>query len=262
MTANLRVLTIGGYLAYRALFGWLNPFAYTITTLIPSITTLAFFVYLGRAAHVASDTYYVTGNALIVVASPSLFGMSQAIAGERYTQTLSLLVASPANRVAVFFGRALPATANGIVVSVWTFAVATTLFGVTIPGAAIGPIALTIAVTAFSCVGIGLLNAALALRWRNTGVVGNLFLYVLLIFAGVNVPLDRLPSWASTMAQGLPVTHGAKAAREAVAGGSFAHVVPLIGAEALVGCVYAVIGLSTIRLLELAARRGATLEVA
>ena len=259
---NLRVLTIGGYLSYRALFNWVNPYFFLIATLIPAVTKLFFFVYLGRAAGVADDTYYVVGNALVAAASPGLFGMSQAIAGERYTQTLSLLVASPASRAAVFLGRALPATATGIVVSIWTFVIASLIFGITVPSSALAPLVLTIAVTALACVGLGLFNAALGLRWRETGVLGNVFLFVLLLFAGVNVPLDRLPGWMSTLAQGLPVTHGANAARQVVAGASFTHVVPLIAAEALVGAVYIVIGLSAIRLFEVQARRGAALDVA
>jgi ABC-2 type transport system permease protein len=259
---NLRLLTIGGLISYRALFGWLNPFSYVITILIPSLTQLAFFVYLGRTAHVADDAYYVAGNALVAAAAPSLFGMAQTVAGERYTHTLSLLVVSPASRIAVFFGRSLPATMNGIVVSIWTLGIAALLFGVHVPAHALAPLALTIVVTAFACVGIGLFNASLGLRWRETGVIGNLILYVLLIFAGVNVPLSRLPGWMSTLAQGLPVTHGANAARQLIGGAPLGHVLPLIAAEALVGAVYVVIGLSTISLFELEARRGATLEVA
>ena len=86
-------------------------------------------------------------------------------------------------------------------------------------------------------------------------------LYVLLLFAGVNVPLDRLPDWLSTLAQGLPITHGAEAARDIVGGASFTHVAPLIGAEAVVGLTYTVVGLATLRLFEHEARRGATLEL-
>jgi ABC-2 type transport system permease protein len=232
------------------------------TTLIPSVTKLCFFVFLGRAAHTGDDAYYVAGNALVVAASPSIFGMAQTIAGERYTQTLSLLVVSPANRVAVFLGRALPATLNGFVVSVWAFTVGALLFGVSVPGHALAPLALTIALAAASCVGIGLLNAALGLRWRETGVLGNIVLYVLLLFAGVNIPLDRLPGWLSTIAEGLPVTHAARAARELVGGASLAHVLPLLAAEALVGLAYVAVGLAAIGLFEHEARRGASLEVA
>ncbi|HUZ81197.1 MAG TPA: ABC transporter permease [Gaiellaceae bacterium] len=259
---NLRLLTVGGVISYRALFGWLNPVSYVVTMLIPSITKLAFFVFLGRAAHVEDDSYYVVGNALVAAASPSLFGMAQTIAGERYTSTLALLVISPANRVALFLGRSLPATANGIVISVWTFVLASLIFGISVPGSAVAPLALTILVSSFSCVGLGLFNGSLGLRWRETGVLGNVLLYILLLFAGINIPLDRLPGWMGTLAQGLPLTHGARAARELVGGASFTHVLPLIAAEALVGVVYTVIGLSTIRYFEIEARRGATLEVA
>lgn len=259
---TVRLLTVGGYLSYRALFGWLNPYMYVLTILLPSLTQLAFFVYLGRAAHVASDSYYVAGNALLAAAAPSLFGMAQAVAGERYSNTLALLVASPASRTAVFLGRALPATLNGVVVSIWTLAIASVLFGVSVPARALAPLALAIGATSFSCVGIGLLNAALGLRWRETGVLGNLLLYILLMFAGVNVPLDRLPHGLETLAQGLPITHGAKAARALIGGAPFTHTATMIAAEALVGTCYIVIGLTAIRVFEIEARRGATLELA
>jgi ABC-2 type transport system permease protein len=259
---SLRILTIGGLISYRALFNWLRPSAYVFTVLVPSITTLAFFVFLGRGSHNASDSWYVAGNALVAAAGPSIFGMAQAVSGERYTHTLALLVVSPANRVAVFLGRALPATVNGILISAWAFTVGSLLFGVSVPAGAVAPLALTIVLTASSCVGLGLFTAALGLRWRETGVFGNVLLYVLLLFAGVNIPLDRLPGWLSTLAQGLPVTHGARAARELVDGASLGHVLPLLGAEALVGAAYIIVGLTAIRLFEREARRGASLEMA
>ena len=135
---SLRVLTIGGFISYRALFNWLRPSTYVFTTLLPSITKLAFFVFLGRAAHIADDSWYVAGNALVPAAAPRIFRMAQTIAGEPDTQTLGLLVVSPANRVAVFLGRALPATQTGIVVSAWAFVVGSLLFGVSVPGGAVG----------------------------------------------------------------------------------------------------------------------------
>ena len=259
---NLRVLTIGGYISYRALFGWLNPTMYVLTLLIPSLTQLFFFVYLGRAAHVESDAFFVAGNALVAAAGPSLFGMSSAIAGERYTQTLSLLIVSPANRVALFLGRSLPAIVDGIVISVWTLSISAVVFSIHIPASALAPLAFTIAVSAFSCVGLGLFNASLGLRWREAAVISGVFLYLLLLFTGINIPLDRLPGWLSTLAQGLPLTHGAHAARELIAGASLGHVRGLLAAEALVGLSYSAVGLAALRFFEVEARRGAALEVA
>ena len=121
---NLRLLTIGGADQLPGALRLAQPVQLRDHDPHPSLTQLAFFVYLGRTAHVADDAYYVAGNALVAAAAPSLFGMAQTVAGERYTHTLYLLVVSPASRIAVFFGRSLPATVNGIVVSIWTLAIA------------------------------------------------------------------------------------------------------------------------------------------
>jgi ABC-2 type transport system permease protein len=259
---SLRVFLIGGWLSYRALFRWLQPSLYVMVLLIPSVTQMIFFVYLGRAASVENDAFYVVGNALVACAVPCLFAMSQTIAEERFTLTLPALVVSPANRVALFLGRAFPSVANGAVVATFALVVGATIFGITIPLAAVPGVVLAILVVAFSCTGIGLVNASLGLRWRETGVLSNLILYFLLLFAGVNVPLDLLPGWAQTMAQGLPITHGAEAARDVVAGSSISDVAGLLGAELLVGVVYAVAGLFMLRRFEVVARRNASLEVA
>ena len=97
----LRVFAIGGWLSYRALFSWLQPSLFVMVLLIPSVTQMIFFVFLGRAADVENDTFFIVGNALVAAAVPCLFAMSQTIAEERFTLTLPALVVSPANRVAV-----------------------------------------------------------------------------------------------------------------------------------------------------------------
>ena len=256
------MFAVGGFLSYRALFGWLNPYLFVIILLVPSVTQILFFAYLGRAADVEDDTFYVVGNAMVAAAVPGLFGMADTITDERYTHTLSLLVVSPASRLALFLGRAAPVAVNGAVVAAFAFLVGTLILDVSVPASALGPLVVTVLVTAFACTGLGIVNAAMGLRWRESALLSNLLLYFLLLAAGVNVPLDLLPGWLSTIAQGIPVTHGVEAARGLVAGDSLLDVAPLLGAELLVGLVYATVGLFFVRLFELEARRGASLELA
>jgi ABC-2 type transport system permease protein len=260
--SRLRVFAIGGWLSYRALFGWLNPYLFVIILLVPSITQILFFAYLGRAAGVEDDSFYLVGNAVVAAAVPCLFGMADTITDERYTHTLSLLVVSPASRLALFLGRAAPVAVNGAVVAAFAFAVGALILDVSVPLSSLGALAVTILVTAFACTGLGLVNASLGLRWRESALLSNMLLYFLLLAAGVNVPLDLLPGWLSTISQGLPVTHGVEAARELVAGASLADVAPLLGAELLVGAIYATIGLFLVRVFEYEGRRGASLELA
>lgn len=262
MTYRLRVFAIGGFLSYRALFGWLNPYLFVIILLVPSVTQILFFAYLGRAAGVEDDTFYVVGNAVVAAAVPCLFGMADTITDERYTHTLSLLVVSPASRLALFLGRAAPVAVNGAVVAAFAFVVGSLVLGVSVPLAALPALGVTILVTGFACTGLGIVNASLGLRWRESALLSNLILYFLLLAAGVNVPLNLLPGWLSTVAQGLPVTHGVEAARELVAGSTLADVLPLLAAELGVGLAYAAAGLFLVRLFEVEARRGASLELA
>jgi ABC-2 type transport system permease protein len=258
----VRIFFVGGYLSYRALFGWLSPWILVPSLLIAPLFQILLFVYIGRAASLESDEFYVIGNALQYSAIPCLFAMGNTIAGERWQRTLPMVLATPAPRVALFVGRSLPVIVNGFFVALFALVVGGVIVGIDVPPSAFGPILVATAVTAYSCTGLGLVNAALGLRVRETAVLGNIIFGLLLIFCGVNIPLDDLPGWMSTIAQGLPLTHSIEAARQLANGASLGDVAGLLATEALVGTVWAAIGYALLRVFEHEARRRATLESA
>jgi ABC-2 type transport system permease protein len=184
-----------------------------------------------------------------------------AIGGERWTQTLSPLLATPANRMALFLGRSVPLIANGVLVSAFSFAVGSLLLDVSFPVSGIPALAVVVVVSAASCTALGLLVGAIGLRARDVFFFANLVVYLLLLFCGTNVPLDALPSWMQTVSQGLPLTHGIEAAREVAAGASLSDVATLVWAEAAIGIAYAILAYLLFRFLEAEARRHATLEM-
>ena len=70
---------------------------------------ILFFTYLGRFALAGeSDAFFIVGNAVQVCAMAAVYGMTMAVANERQFGTLGPLLASPANRPAVFLGRGVP----------------------------------------------------------------------------------------------------------------------------------------------------------
>jgi len=256
----VRIFFIGGLTSYRALFNWLTPWILVPTFLIAPVFQILLFVYIGRTTGVQSDEFYVIGNAIQYAAIPCVFAMSSTIEGERDEMTLSSILATPAGRLPLFLGRSLPVIANGFLVSVFALAVGGAIVGIHLPASAVAPIALVIAVCAFSCTGIGLLCASVGLRVRETATLNNIVFGLLLVFCGVNVALDELPSWMSTIAQGLPLTHGIEAARRLADGESFGGVQRLVGAEALVGVLWGICGYTLLRLMEWESRRSAALE--
>ena len=104
--SSLRVFFVGGTIAYRGLFNWIRPAMYIPTMLGSPLFQLIFFTKLGQFARAQDTAFYVVGNGVQVCAMSSIYGMTMAIANERNFRTLAPLLASPANRAAVFLGAA------------------------------------------------------------------------------------------------------------------------------------------------------------
>jgi ABC-2 type transport system permease protein len=255
-----RIFIVGGVTSFRALWYWLTPWIYVPTMLIAPIFQILLFAYIGRSAHLRSDEFYLIGNALQYASIPCLFAMAQMVGGERYQNTLSAILVSPAPRIPLFFGRSLPVVLNGAFVAAFSLCVGALILGVHLPASSFAPLAVVVLVASLSCTGLGLVNAAASLRIRENAVLSNVIFGFLLIFTGANVPLDALPGWMSTAAQGMPFTHAIKAARQVAAGAGLGDVGGLLGAELLVGALYGLAGYALLRWFEDQSRRHATLE--
>ena len=256
-----RVLVLGGITSYRALFNWITPWILIPTFLIGPITQILLFAYLGRASGVGSDEFFVIGNALQYAAIPCLFAMGNTIGNERQTKTLGIILSTPAARIPLFVGRALPVILNGWVVAVFALVAGGAIFSIDVPTSAYVPIVLVSLLASFSCTGLGLVGAALALRVRETAVLSNVIFGVLLVFCGVNVPIDRLPDWMAAVSPWLPLTHAIDAARQLADGAALGEVGGLLLREISVGAGYVVIGMAMLSYFEWESRRRATLEV-
>jgi ABC-2 type transport system permease protein len=184
-----------------------------------------------------------------------------AIANERWFGTLHALLATPASRWAIFGGRFIPFIANGLLVSVYGFAISWLFLGVDLQPDTLGVVALGLLATVFSCSAIGAVQGGLSMRLRDGLFGANLLVFLFLLFCGVNIPLAELPAWMQIVGQLLPFTHGLQAVREAADGAGLQQVSGLIGIEFLIGCAYALLAFGLFSLLERSARQNATLDV-
>lgn len=123
---SLRVFVLGGQFSFRALFNWLSPSVYIPTMLGKTLFQMVFFTYLGRFSAVETDLFFILGNGIQISTITCVFGTVMLLANERGFGTL---LASPANRFALFVGRTLPLVAHGLFVSAFGFAAACVLFG-------------------------------------------------------------------------------------------------------------------------------------
>lgn len=261
LRANLRLFWYGGRISYAALFNWARPSIY-IPTLIGAPTfQILFFAALGSYATGLDPAFFAIGNAVQVSAMSGIYGMTMAISNERWFGTLHAILATPANRAALFGGRFIPFIFNGLLVSVYGFAISWLLLGVEIPPASLGVIALSLLVTVFSCSAIGALQGSLSLRLRDGLFGANLLVFAFLLFCGVNIPIETLPGWMQAVSAALPFTHGLQAVRAAAAGAGLDQVGGLIAIEFGIGSAYALAAFFLFRRLETSSRRNATLDV-
>ncbi len=256
-----RVFWYGGRMSYGMLFNWARPSIY-IPTLIGGPTfQLFFFASLGSYASGRSPAYFAIGNAVQVSALAGVFGMTMAIANERWFGTLPALLATPANRSALFAGRFLPFIANGLFVSLYAMSIGVIFLGVRLNPGTIAVVGLALLTTVFSCTAIGSLQGAISLRLRDGLFGANLIMMSILLFCGVNVPVADLPGWLQVISNLLPFTHGLEAVRQAADGAGLGQVGGLIGTEAVIGVAYGVAGFGLFSFFERSARANATLDV-
>jgi ABC-2 type transport system permease protein len=256
----MRLFFAGGLLSYRALFNWIRPITYVTTMLGSPLFQILFFAYLGRFTGLRDDTYFVVGNAVQVSAMSGIYAMTLTIANERYFGTLSPLLATPASRPALFLGRAMPVIANGLLVSVFGFAVGATFLHFELGAEAIAPLAVVLVVTVSSCTGLGMLIGSIGLRARDVFFASNLVYFLMLLVCGVNIPPEELPAALEAISAVVPLTHGIEAARDVVAGAALGDVAGLVVTEAAIGAAYAAAAFGLFRFFEVEGRRSAALE--
>ena len=260
MSVSARIFFVGGAISYRALFNWIQPGMYVATMLGSPLFQILFFTYVGRYAGSQDDAFFIVGNAIQVAAMAGIFGMTMGIANERQYGTLQPLLATPANRLAIFAGRALPFVVNGIAVSVFGFVASWLLLDFRPADGSVPALAVAILVTTCSCVALGMLIGSIGLRARDVFFGANLVYFLMLLVCGVNIANDDRPGWLGAIGRCLPLTHGIEAAREIASGVPLGDVSGLLATEALIGLAYATAAYVLFRVFEAEGRRRASLE--
>jgi ABC-2 type transport system permease protein len=259
---NVKIFFDGAILSYRALFRWLRPATYIASKILAPLTMMIFFVLIGAYASGSNDaSFYVIGNALIFAASSGIFGVTMSIGGERWSGTLPYLFGSPANRMAIFVGRAFMHILDGMLGVFIGLGWGILLFGLDLSQSHLMPLLLTILITTFSTAGLGLLMGCVGLITRNVMLVNNTVYFSMLLFSGANISLESLPNWMQVVSSYIPLTRGIASTRLIVAGAGINEILPLLLEEFLIGLIFTLLGFFLFSTFEKQAKKLGTLEI-
>lgn len=167
-------------------------------TLIPLFTAplfmVIFLMIIRDAGRDDLTAYGVVAPALIALWSFALFEAGSIMQFERWQGTLELLVAAPAELLAVVFGRILTVATSGLLAfaEVWLVA---RLFDVEFRIHHPAVFVATLAATAAATAATALAMAALFVLLREAATFQNAASYPFYVLGGVLVPVSFLPSW-------------------------------------------------------------------
>ncbi len=254
-------LATQSYLSYKGLFHWLHVPGYVSNVFLRPMLMLALFALVGRfAADQETAQSYMLGMTVHSMAWLILGSVMQMFANDREYGTLSVNLASGANRLELYLVKMVMHWPNAIL------AIASALFfgwlfldldadRVHWGALILATIAVVGSVMAFSLF-FGT-SSFLSRNWVNIVAIG---VGLLMGLTGIIVPTSSLPGFLSNIGVGLPLTHGLSAFRDAWAGSSVGDVLPDLWREWVVACAYAIAGYLLFRLLEVWVRRQGAFE--
>jgi ABC-2 type transport system permease protein len=224
-----RTLWTNAVIAPKTTLGFMRVDFVLGTLFIIPLTQMVFFAFVvqvggGGAPEIA---FTALGNAVATVTYSSIFSVCQTTDNEKQMGTMEHLLVSPANRLALYFGRGLLPILFSIATVTVGIAYAVFLFGVHLAPSSIPSLAVSVVLTAFAMVGFGLLLGGVALYLRTSIILANIFLFIGLLLSGVNFPASQLPLVAQWIGYGFPLTWGLAAVRASVAGDPFGTVAVL-----------------------------------
>jgi ABC-2 type transport system permease protein len=256
---NLKVFVSSAIFSFRAQFDWLNPAMWITMKFVLSLSQMAFFAFVGVFAG-ASVPFIAIGNALQSLSWNTVFSVINITGHDKWDGTLPLVLATPAHRMPLFIGRAMIHVLDGLISVAISFAFAAFIFGVNFGQADVLALTLTVFLTAFTMAGFGLFIGGLSFFFRNPMVFANIFTFVLLIFCGVNFPVQSLPTVIQPVSYLFPLTYGITAARSAISGGNLIQIVPTLALQLVVGLAAMVVGFLFFRSFENNARKTGKME--
>jgi ABC-2 type transport system permease protein len=223
---------------------WDSPEMIGMQVFILPLFQISFFAILAQYIGYQGSAvqYIVVGNALQAMSYSSVFAVANITSSDKWQGTIASLIVTPANRMALFVGRAVFQSGLSVVIVLGGLFYATELFGVSFASADLPGVLLVILITSVTMMSFGLLISSIGLFMRTAMIVANIFLFLTMLVSGVNFPVSSLPGWLQPVGYAIPMTYGTSAIRQAISGDSLGKIAPLLGDEILVGAVVLVLG--------------------
>jgi ABC-2 type transport system permease protein len=247
--------------SYKALFSVMNWKQYVFMNLSSPLAQMICFAMLATYANGGGMEKWLVGNALVMTYFNAIFGVGSQLTRERNTGTLTMLIASPSNRLGILIPRATLHVFDGILTVAIGFIVAFLVFGLRLPLNIIPSLIIVLLAASFSAMAFGIIISCLGLLTRDLNLLLNVASMSLLGLTGANFPLSYLPKGISYIPWGLPLTRSIALSKYLISGQSLTDHWQLLLGEFLIGLIFIIFGLLMFKSIEKQAISKGTLEI-
>lgn len=226
---------------------------------------MAFFYLLAIAVYgplngLNEARFTVIGNAVQSMSFAAVFAVANITSQDKWQGTLQNLIVTPANRMALFIGRASFQIFMSAIITIAAFVYAHYVFGISFANADFVALGIAIILTSVMMISFGLLISSIGLFMRTAMIVANIFLFLTMLVSGVNFPVSDLPLWLRPVSWVIPMTYGVQAARDAISGASVMSLGTIFLQEFVDGLAVLFVGYLLMKGFERLARRSGRLE--
>ncbi len=205
--------------------------------------------------------FLVVGVLATLAWNATVWGAGNALQSEIYEGTLPAVVAAPARIGPVILGYGLGCIVYDVAGVLLTVLLATALggrFDIADPLTAV--VCLLALYGSALCIGLGF--SGLFILSRHSNALSNFLQGPIYLLAGFFVPRSVLPDWVQPLSDAIPLSHAIEALRAAtLSGATFAEVRGSLLAALASSAVFLVVGIWSLRRMDSALRRRATLDL-
>lgn len=249
------------YYSYKAMFSYYGVVPYFLYKIVNSFFQICFFalfsIYLfGKE----NATDWIVGNAFMLSSCNSLFGVGVNTTYERIFGTLKYEVASSSDIIYRYLLQIIIHIFDGIFNIMLGILYGILFFNIEIDFATFVKILAiaTISMISIACFSLFIGNIGLIIRDMSS--ILNFINMIIMICAGVNYPIERMPKVLRVCGEFLPLSGGIMAARRAISGNE-SEVWKMIVHEIAIGGIYFATAVILYKIIESLAIKNARIDL-
>lgn len=232
-----------------------------LQTLYPFITLVFYCIMAAYAYNTQNVVDWVIGNAFLLCTNTCIFSLGTCFMSERYYGRIRSIMVGSVSKFQIVLQKGF---FSGVVCVVTTgvgFLAGCLIFKIPILAMNLENMFCVLMVGMFAATGFGMFLSAVGLLSDQMHFILNTVQYVLIIFTGSNVPIEKLPKLVQPFSWMLPFTRSVIASRSISKGLSIMDCKIYLEEEIIVGLAYFMLAVGAIKIAEHMAIKKGTIDL-